>query len=77
MTRGFLDAPSGHLTPDAWLERQLTDEVLRDPANTIAGRLAGGRTRHGWSIYAPEDPVGEWPEDLLRLIRKARHCDAA
>jgi hypothetical protein len=59
MTRQFLDASSGHLSPDtwAWLDARLADDVLRDPQNGVAGQIAGGRTRHGWFVYAPEDPI--------------------
>ena len=71
--RHFLDASSGHLSPEtwAWLAEQTVDDVVRDPRNRSAGIL-GGRTRHGWFIYAPEEPDATIPADLAALLRHAR-----
>jgi len=78
MIRQFLDASSGHLSPDtwAWLDAQLADDELRDPQNGVAGRIAGGRTRHGWFVYAPEDPIDGRPADLGFVLSEARRRGA-
>ena len=87
--RTFLDASSGHLSPDtwAWLDAAFADDGLRDPRNHAAGQLAGGRTRYGWFVYAPEEPFAVGiPDDLAAVLRHARargaeyvlfDCDAA
>ncbi len=74
MIRRFLDVSSGHLTPDTWrwLDTQFADEELRDPRNHVASELAGGRTRYGWFIYAPEHPVNATPADLASVFKEAR-----
>jgi hypothetical protein len=88
MIRSFLDASSGHLSADtwSWLEVNLADDVISNPANDAATALAGGKTRYGWFIYAPEDAVEGLPEDLMAVQRRAREqgaeyvlfdCDAA
>jgi hypothetical protein len=77
--RRFLDASAGHLTPEtcAWLDRAFDDDALRDPRNHAAGQLAGGRTRYGWFVYAPEDPRAvALPEDLASVLRHARRLGA-
>ncbi len=78
--RRFLDASSGHLLPEtwAWLDVQTCDEVVRDPRHSCA-EILGGRTRHGWFIYAPETPAATVPADLAALLRYARQqgCDYA
>lgn len=78
MTRRFLDCSSGHLSPDtwAWLDAQLADDVLRDPHNTAAAAIAGGRTRYGWFIHATEDPPGDMPADLRTVCAYARRYRA-
>lgn len=89
MIRCFLDASSGHLSPAtwAWLDAAFAAEELRDPRHHAAGPLAGGRTRHGWFVWAPEDaPAVAIPDDLAAVLRLARRrgaeyvlfdCDAA
>lgn len=74
MIRRFLDVSSGHLSADTWtwLDAQFADDELRDPSNIVAGQLAGGRTRYGWFVYAPEDLVVDIPTDLLRVFSEAR-----
>lgn len=75
MIRRFLDASSGHLSPEtwAWLDAAFADEGLRDPRNGAAGQLAGGRTRYGWFVHAPEGPpAAAIPDDLEAVLRHAR-----
>lgn len=74
MVRTFLDASSGHLSPEtwAWLDDQLSDALLRDPRNGNAAQIAGGRTRYGWLVYAPEGVAEGLPEDLTPVLLKAR-----
>ena len=77
--RAFLDASSGHLSPDtwAWLDAAFADDDLRDPRNDAAGELAGGRTRYGWFVYAPEEPPAvALPDDLAAVLRHARRLGA-
>lgn len=77
--RAFLDASSGHLSPDtwAWLDANFADEGLRDPRNHAAGQLAGGRTRYGWFVYAPEEPPAvAVPDDLAAVLRHAHRLGA-
>ena len=71
--RRFLDASSGHLSPEtwAWLDEQTTDETVRDPRNRSA-EILGGRTRHGWFIWASEAPIASVPTDLVAVMRYAR-----
>jgi len=71
--RRFLDASSGHLSPEtwAWLDEQTTDEAVRDPRNRNA-EILGGRTRHGWFIWASEAPIASVPADLAAVMRYAR-----
>ena len=78
MTRQFLDCSSGHLSEAtwAWLDAQLADDVLRDPRNAIAAAIAGGRTRHGWFIYASEEPPEDMPADLRTVCACARRRGA-
>jgi hypothetical protein len=88
MIRSFLDASSGHLSADtwSWLEANFAEDTIRTPANHAATAVAGGKTRYGWFIYAPEDAVEGLPEDLMAVQRRAREqgaeyvlfdCDAA
>ena len=88
MIRSFLDASSGHLSPEtwAWLDAQLSDDLLRDPAAEHAAQIAGGRTRYGWFVYASEDLPEGVPPDLTAVLSRARargaeyvlfDCDAA
>ena len=76
--RTFLDASSGHLSPDtwAWLDDQLSDAVLRDPANDAAAQIAGGKTRYGWLVYAPEGISEALPDDLAAVLLRARRQGA-
>lgn len=78
MIRAFMDCSSGHLSPDTWiwLDARFADDSLRDPTNTVASQLAGGPTRYGWFVYAPEDPAVDIPEDLLRVCQLARQHGA-
>ncbi len=78
MMRQFLDVSSGHLTPETWtwLDEQFDEGALRDPGHRIAGQLGGGRTRHGWFVHAPEDPVIDIPRDLQVVIAEARRRGA-
>ena len=70
MIRHFLDVSSGHLSPDTWtwLDVQFGDEVLRNPGNTTAAQLGGGRTRYGWFLYAIDHPAVHLPADLARVL---------
>lgn len=78
MIRKFLDCSSGHLSPATWvwLDVQLAHEVLRDPTNTTAARIAGGRTRYGWFVYATEDPFDGLPDDLAVIFAVTRAAGA-
>jgi hypothetical protein len=78
MIRTFLDLSSGHLSPDtqAWLDAQLADAVLRAPENSHAAMIAGGRTRHGWFIHAPEGVAEGLPADLATVLLKGREQGA-
>ena len=78
MMRRFLDCSSGHLSSEtwSWLDANLAEDVLRDPASRITAALAGGRTRYGWFVYAPEDPDDAMPEDLRRICCSARRHGA-
>lgn len=74
MIRPFLDASSGHLSPETWtwLDQQPAEGVLRDPAAEHAAQVAGGPTRRGWFVYGLEDlPEGlpTRPRDVLRHAR--------
>ena len=73
MIRKFLDCSSGHLSPDTWtwLDAQLADDILRDPDNSIAAGIAGGRTRYGWFVYASEERCIDMPADLQRVCALA------
>ena len=88
MIRSFLDASSGHLSAEtwSWLDANLADDTISNVANDTATAIAGGKTRYGWFIYAPEDAVEGLPEDLVAVQRRARaqgaeyvlfDCDAA
>lgn len=44
---------------------------MRDPANRRA-EILGGRTRHGWFLYASEAPIAPVPADLAAMMRYAR-----
>jgi len=76
--RRFLDASSGHLSAEtwAWLDEQTTDAAVRDPASRSA-EILGGRTRHGWFVYANDAPPAPVPADLAALMRYAcqHHCE--
>jgi hypothetical protein len=74
MIRRFLDCSSGYLSPEtwSWLDTNLAEDVLREPANRITASLAGGRTRYRWFVYAPEDPDDAMPEDLRQVCCSAR-----
>lgn len=78
MIRAFLDLSSGHLSPktQAWLDAQLADDLLRAAENAHAAMIAGGKTRYGWFVYAPEDNAGGLPEDLAAALRQAREPGA-
>lgn len=74
MIRRFLDVSSGHLAPATWewLDAELAEERLRDTSRR-GSTLPGGPTRHGWFVYAPEDPSAEaMPDDLTAVLRHAR-----
>ena len=76
MIRSFLDVSGGHLSPEtwAWLDRNLAEDILRDPWS--AGGIAGGKTRHGWFVYAPEEAMDDYPQDLQRVLAEARRHGA-
>ena len=79
MIRRFLDCSSGHLSPDTWhwLDREFVEGDLRDPRKVVAGLLAGGPTRYGWFVHAPEDPLTvPIPTDLATVLRHAREQGA-
>ena len=78
MIRPFLDLSSGHLSADTqvWLDAQLADDVLRAPENSQAAMIAGGKTRYGWFVYAPEDIAEDLPDDLTTVLRKGREQGA-
>jgi len=78
MIRPFLDLSSGHLSPDtqAWLDAQLADTVLRAREKSHAAMIAGGKTRYGWFIYAPEGVAEGLPADLTTVLLKAREQGA-
>jgi len=76
--RRTLDVSSCHLSAEtwAWLDAQTTDTAVRDPASRSA-EILGGRTRHGWLIYAGLMPTAPVPADLLAVMRCAQRlkCD--
>jgi hemolysin-activating ACP:hemolysin acyltransferase len=76
--RTVLDTSSGHLSPAtwAWLDEQLSDAVLRDPLNAAAAQVAGGKTRYGWLVYAPEGVAAGLPDDLTTILLRAREQGA-
>lgn len=76
--RKFLDTSSGHLSPAtwAWLDEQLSDVALRDPLSDAAARVAGGKTRYGWLVYAPEGVAEGLPDDLSAILLRAREQGA-
>ena len=78
MIRSFMDCSSGHLSAETWtwLDAQLAADVLRDPAADAAAALAGGPTRYGWFVFAPEDPDVNMPEDLRQVCALARRQGA-
>lgn len=78
MIRSFMDLSSGHLSPktQAWLDAQLADDLLRAPENAHAAMIAGGKTRYGWFVYAPEVETDGLPEDLATALCKAREQGA-
>lgn len=47
---------------------------MREPGNRGA-EILGGRTRHGWFIYAAEAPAAPIPADLATLMQYARQQD--
>ena len=79
MTRRFLDCSSGHLSPATWtcLDEHLADDTLRESAAMVATVIAGGRTRHGWFVYAADDPPEAMPADLQTVCACARRAGAA
>ncbi len=76
--RRTLDVSSCHLSAEtwAWLDVQTTDTAVRNPTSRSA-EILGGRTRHGWFIYAGLVPTEPVPADLLAVMRHAQHlkCD--
>jgi len=74
----YLDASSGHLSVQTWewLDAITADDALRDPRNPHA-EILGGRTRHGWFVWASGAPPATVPADLATLMRLARqrHCE--
>jgi len=74
MIRKFLDVSSGHLSEEtwAWLDAQLAENTLRDPQHGAAAQIAGGPTRYGWFVFAPEDAPDDFPADLLAVLKTAR-----
>ncbi len=78
VVRRTLDVSSCHLSAEtcAWLDAQTTDTAVRDPASRSA-EILGGRTRHGWFIYAGLVPAAPVPADLLAVMRCAQRlkCD--
>lgn len=78
--RRFLDVSSGHLSPATWewLDGITSDEAVRDPRNPNA-EILGGRTRHGWFVWASDAPAATVPADLAAVMRLARQqgCDYA
>jgi hypothetical protein len=74
MMRAFLDVSTCHLSPDTrtWLDAQFADDRLRSPDDAVATIIAGGKTRYGWFVYAPEDAVDGLPDDLVRVLAEAR-----
>ena len=74
--RRFLDVSSGHLSAATWewLDGITSDENLRDPRNSHA-EILGGRTRHGWFVWASDAPPATVPADLATLMRLARQRD--
>jgi len=69
----YLDASSGHLSVATWewLDAITTDDAVRDPRNSNA-EILGGRTRHGWFVWASAAPPATVPTDLAALMRLAR-----
>jgi len=76
--RTVFDTSSGHLSSATWtwLDEQLADAVLREPLNDAAAQIAGGKTRYGWLIYAPECVAEGLPEDLTAVLLNARQKGA-
>ncbi len=76
--RQFLDVSSGHLSVETWkwLDTVTCDDSVRDPRNAHA-EILGGRTRHGWFVWANEDPITPVPADLAAVLRLARQRGCA
>jgi hypothetical protein len=64
----------------------LTSDKSSDPGNETAAQIAGGPTRYGRFVFAPEDTPDDLPADLLAVPKVARargseyalfDCDAA
>ncbi len=74
--RRFLDVSSGHLSVETWtwLDAQTDADLVRASAHRHA-EILGGRTRHGWFVYASEAPVEPIPADLAAIMRRARRHD--
>lgn len=74
--RRFLDMSSSHLSAETWvwLDAQTDADLVRDPSHPHA-EILGGRTRHGWFVYASEAPVAPIPADLAAIMRRARQQD--
>ena len=78
MIRKFLDISNGHLSEEtwSWLDGQLADDKHRDSGNRNAAQIAGGPTRYGWFVFAPEDAPDDFPADLLAVLKTARERGA-
>ena len=76
--RRILDVSSGHLSAATWewLDGITSDEAVRDPRNPNA-EILGGRTRHGWFVWANEDQITPVPADLAAVLRLARQRGCA
>ena len=73
MIRSFLDLSSGHLSPETWtwLDAQTTGEAVRGLGPSAQAVLAGSM-RHGWLVYADEDPGETIAADLAAVFRVTR-----
>ncbi|MGQ7794438.1 DUF5983 family protein [Faunimonas sp. B44] len=58
--RNFLDLSTGHLT------RRTRDWLENDAPISLA------KTEYGWFLYAPEDRITWYPQDLWACLQKAR-----
>ncbi|MER7671278.1 hypothetical protein ABTY61_22815 [Kitasatospora sp. NPDC096128] len=58
--RSYLDLSTAHLRAETRADLDAYEDVV------------AYRTEYGWLVYASEDPEGEWPSELVPIVRLAR-----